>query len=138
MTVCVAKAALFNEHNEILMLRRHGVDDHRPGDLDMPGGGAEPDESFDYAVVREVNEEVGIVLEKNELNLAYADTSMKGDENILRLVYIAKVSKSQPIQLSHEHSAYYWFTLERAVDEFTHPVWNKSLLYIRDNKLADF
>lgn len=138
MAVCVAKAALFNEHNEILILRRHSTDDNRPNDLDIPGGGVEPGENFDHAVVREVNEEVGVVLRKNELNLAYAETSMKNDENIFRLVYVGRVSKSQPIHLSHEHTDYYWFTLQQAIDKFTHPVWNKSLLYIRDNKLYDF
>jgi 8-oxo-dGTP diphosphatase len=132
----VVKAVLLNEDGEVLLLRRSMHDDKRPGELDFPGGGVEIGEDVTVAMVREVHEEVGLVINQAEAKIFYAHTDVVGGESITRLVFYIRVDKPQ-IVLSFEHSEYRWVNAEKVSAEFPHPVWGASVDYALKHGLFD-
>ena len=57
----VARAILFNDKNEVCILKIDGNDIFGHRDYyETPGGGVDEDESFEQGVVREIDEEVGV------------------------------------------------------------------------------
>ncbi|HSX27671.1 MAG TPA: NUDIX hydrolase [Patescibacteria group bacterium] len=135
----VAKAALFNDKGEVLLLRRSRTDKVRPGELDFPGGAVEEDETYHNAVLREISEEVGLTLDPGNVTLAYSATTYYDGLSTIRFLYVGKLSDPPQIRLSYEHDAYYWMSVEKVLEEFSHPVWTKGLGYLSQNDLlADY
>lgn len=57
----VTRAVLFNEHNEVCLLKIYGNDAFGLRDYyETPGGGVDEGESFESGLIRELDEEVGI------------------------------------------------------------------------------
>lgn len=131
----IAKAALFNEQGELLLLTRSITDDIRPGDYDFPGGAVNKKEETQDAVLREIREEIGLSLTKNEVELKYVHTGYRNGESAIRFLYVGKLIGSHSIRLSHEHDAYSWMQLDEAFNKFDHPVWMGGLKYLKDNQL---
>lgn len=131
-----AKAALFNDQNQVLVLRRSKTDKKRPGGLDFPGGGLDPGEGPDEAVVREIEEEIGLSSENiHDLQVAYTDTNFYKDESAIRFLYVGKITGNQELTLSYEHDEYYWMSVEEAIEKFDHLVWAKGLRYALEHDL---
>lgn len=106
----VAKALLFNDEDELLVLRRSGTHPYHAYHFDFPGGEAEAGERPIDAVIREVAEEAGLSLQQNDVRLAYEEHV---GTDLLHQVYEAKIASAQPsIQLSWEHDAYYWMSTQ--------------------------
>ncbi|WP_394938600.1 NUDIX domain-containing protein [Psychromicrobium sp. YIM B11713] len=61
-TVHVSAVAIFNEHGELLTVRKRGT-----AKFQLPGGKPEGTESFEQAALREVLEEVGVQLDAADL-----------------------------------------------------------------------
>lgn len=125
-----AKIALFNEKNELLILRRSSTDPIRPGRFDFPGGGIDEGESPTQAVLRETQEEVGIPLLEKDVELAFTSTIYYDDQSSVRFLYVGRIKSNQPIALSHEHDAYEWVQLEEALKKYDHPAWIEGLKYL--------
>lgn len=76
----VAAAILFNGQGEILIAQRQS--EKSPGKWEFPGGKIEPGESAKQALVRELDEEVGVTLQESalqpliQLHYAYADYAL--------------------------------------------------------------
>ncbi len=135
----VAKTIVRDTAGHVLLLRRSAADNIRAGEWDFPGGGVEAGEDIAVGAVREVMEEVGLDFQPGDLRLIYAATksSSAGDASVNRFVYTAVMSSDQTVKLSHEHSAYQWFTIDDALREFSHPVYTEALRYARDNNLLN-
>lgn len=82
----VVAAALTNQAGEILLQRRPH-DKQMAGLWEFPGGKVDAGESPESALVRELNEELGIVVDRGDLvPVAFASEPL-GDRNLLMLLY---------------------------------------------------
>ena len=129
----VAKAALFNEKNQLLILTRANNDVVRPGLLDFPGGAIDEGESPDQAVLREIQEEIGVQLSASDVQLVYAYTSYYDNRSTVRFVYVGKMPEDSTITLSHEHEAFEWMDLDEALNKYDHPVYTGAVKYLLEN-----
>ena len=107
--VKVAKALIIDDHNRYLLLKRN----NHPrfgNDPDLPGGTVEAGETPLAAMVREVSEEVGIILDFTKAKELYSGTdySMHHTEYTL---YEVKLTNTPDVTLSWEHATFTW--LER-------------------------
>jgi mutator protein MutT len=136
-SILIAKAALFNELGQVLVLKRSGTSPNRPGLLDLPGGGFDPGESPGEAIVREIEEEIGIRLTSEQLTLGYSDTTYFDGKSTIRFVYIAEISSQDKLQLSNEHDDLYWMMWEDVLAKYDHPVYVKALKYMKEHNLLD-
>lgn len=103
--VQAAKVVIVDEQDNYLMLTR--ANHPRFGnDPDIPGGLVEPGELPLDAAIREVQEEIGVVLTPNQLREVFVGTqySTHGIEDTL---FIAQIPRPR-IRLSWEHADYTW------------------------------
>lgn len=131
----VAKAALFNEHGELLILTRSATDPTRPGRFDFAGGGVDPGESPQQAMVREAKEEIGVELKEQDIHLLYADTSWYDQLSTTRFLFIGNIASDTVIALSYEHDSFQWMPLDEVMRVYDHPVWIGGLKYLQQHKL---
>ncbi|MDR0956100.1 MAG: NUDIX domain-containing protein [Candidatus Nomurabacteria bacterium] len=125
--VC-AKVLLFNEKNQLLILRRSAWKSPRPqpayyhaGRADIPGGavGDEvPGEDERTAAVREIAEETGIEVRPSDLKLIYSETRPELDGGApIKLCYVCRLNKTQAVKLSYEHDSFCWTDPAAVLDE---------------------
>lgn len=94
MLVVVA-AALTNQAGEILLqLRPQGRS--MAGLWEFPGGKVEAHESPESALVRELNEELGVIVDRNDLSpFAFASGPL-GDRHLLLILYLCHSWQGEP------------------------------------------
>lgn len=80
--VPAVNAIVFNEQREILLTRR-SAQIREPGKWCLPGGHLEAGEDLVTAIRREVQEEVGLVVRKEELMGIYSDPALTVTTEIL-------------------------------------------------------
>jgi 8-oxo-dGTP diphosphatase len=110
----VAKILIYNPRGQILVLQRSDTHPHFPEHLDLPGGEVEKDEQPGQAVIREVQEETGLDIASNTINMAFEKLF---GEHIKHILYISRLSHDPSISLSWEHIHYYWLTPEQIINE---------------------
>lgn len=66
----IASYLLLVQDQKALLLRRHNTG-YRDGDYSLPAGHVEPGESFTKTMIREAQEEVGIVLKEADLRISH-------------------------------------------------------------------
>lgn len=135
----VAKALIINRDGKALTLilgehRKHPEKSYRP---DLPGGIVDSGEPEQEAVVREVNEECGIVLHPSTMQLAYSNTEYYEAENksVTKLLYIVFIDESPTVTLSWEHSDYKWVAIRDLKNIDLRPFLNDAIKYCIDNRL---
>lgn len=107
------KGLLINPQGHVLFVRDAGAADHTntKGDWDLPGGRMEENESPFEGLVRELLEEVGVVIAPEQARVFHASLWGVGgnivQEPIIGIFYIIPVY-DQKIVLSEEHSEYLW------------------------------
>ena len=120
-THVVAKTAIFNDDGNVLVLRRSVKDPIRPGGADFPGGKVDDGEEFVMGATREIQEEAGLQLHPDDLELVYAYTKFgynvefKTDVNFVWLGFVAKLPADQQVKLSVEHDSYEWQSIGEAL-----------------------
>jgi 8-oxo-dGTP diphosphatase len=82
----VVAAALTNERGEILLQKRP-MDTQMGGLWEFPGGKLDPGESPEIALVRELEEELGIIVAAQDLVPETFASEPLGDRNLLLLLY---------------------------------------------------
>jgi 8-oxo-dGTP pyrophosphatase MutT (NUDIX family) len=136
--VIVAKTLVFDEQKRVLLLVRSDDDVRRAGGFDLPGGKIEQGESPLQGVVREALEEAGLVLDPDHTDLFYTHTTIEDDYNdrwnVLKFYYVTKVV-SPEVRLSHEHSAYGWYTIDEALEKTDHATHKLLMSHLRDNQI---
>ena len=130
----VAKAALFRSDGKILILTRSQTALTRLGLYDLPGGGIEQGEDAKTAVLREIQEEIGLVLPEQAVNFVFADTNFYEGRTTIRFLFTGVIEEDL-IKLSFEHSEKIWMTLDEAKQKYDPPVWIKAIEYARDHDL---
>lgn len=104
----VAKLLIVDKNGEYLLLYR----DNHPtfgNDPDLPGGTLEEGESTLTTMVREVREEIGVMIDETRAVELYVGTSysVHGTQYSLFLI---KLDKKPEITMSWEHASYEWLT----------------------------
>lgn len=136
----VAKILLFNEQDQILVMQTgiHKLRPERSHSPDLPGGMVDPGESEHAAVIREVQEESGIILDPNVVTLGYANTEMfdHDTKSVTKLLYIAKLSETPIVTLSWEHKAFEWSSVEALLEnEKFRSTYRRGVEYLQNNQL---
>jgi 8-oxo-dGTP pyrophosphatase MutT (NUDIX family) len=135
----VAKILIVDSQNRclVLTLGKHLKYPEKSYLPDLPGGIVDPGESEQSAVIREVYEECGIVLDPISVQLAYSETSYYEKENksVTKLLYIAYADDTPSVILSWEHSDYKWIALSELSEVDVRPFFNEAIKYSRKNNL---
>lgn len=125
---------LFDENDNILLIRRSPTDNRRPSQWDVPGGSADSGEEFVKAAAREVHEEVGIEVAADNFRIVYATSDITGKGNVVWVYFVTRVKNTEPI-LSDEHDAYQWLSLDDSIDAIEYDRQIKALNYIKQHDL---
>lgn len=87
MIVWVVAVALINENDEILVQKRP-AGRSMAGLWEFPGGKIEPGETAEAALVREINEELGILVSESDLvPFSFASAALD-DRQLMLLLYV--------------------------------------------------
>lgn len=128
----IAKLLLKNtSDNTFLVLNR--TDHPKYGaEVDLPGGTHEQGEDIEETLVREMFEETGLKVAKEECTLLYRGTGYSPVGNEHNLYYAESGELPANIVLSWEHSQYRWLEPQQvvreareAIDPFMHIVADK-------------
>lgn len=104
----VAKLVIINGDGNYLMMYR--TDHPRFGnDADLPGGTVEHGESPIVAMIREVDEEAGIMVTESQVRQIYEGTDYS-EHGTQYSLFVAKLDVNPTVAMSWEHSAYEWIT----------------------------
>lgn len=105
-----ARAVILNERQEVLLVRHT----YTPG-WHFPGGGVDKGESPRQAVIREVREEVGIIVEENPVIFECYFNVYGGVDDIVSL-YLIKKFQIQNFK-SKEIAEAKWFSINRLPED---------------------
>ena len=99
------KAILLDDEGRCLVLKRSMSSKGNPGKWDFPGGKADPGESFDESLLREIAEETGLTATLlNVAGAAQSETPLK------RIVYLFMEASASgyDVSKSDEHDDFTW------------------------------
>ncbi|WP_420826773.1 NUDIX hydrolase [Chengkuizengella sediminis] len=96
------KGIIINEDKVLLVKNERNV-------WELPGGRMELGEVPEEAVIREINEELGLNCKVEKIVDAYNFEVIK-DKHVFIVTYHCKVQDDLNIQLSDEHIEYSWFS----------------------------
>lgn len=106
-TLLVVAAALINDRNEVLLAQRPP---HKPfpGQWEFPGGKLEQDETPETALIRELREELGILVQPQDLEPFWflSHTYPTLNFHLMMPVWILRRWEGEPKAL--EHTAICW------------------------------
>ena len=106
----VVAAALVNQANEIFVQKRP-IGKAMAGLWEFPGGKVEHEETPESALVRELKEELGIVVEaSNLIPVTFASEPLEG-KNLLLLLYLCREWQGEPAAL--ESLAIDWVSIDQ-------------------------
>ena len=125
----VAKLVMIDPDNNYLLMYRskHPIFGM---DADLPGGTVETGEALLEAVLREVQEEVGVYVTANSVHKVYSGTdySVYGTHYSM---FISSLNARPEIKISWEHSSFEWlclndflFKAKNAKDTYMHMVYD--------------
>lgn len=97
----VVAAALIDADGRLLVQKR-AKDRSVPGLWEFPGGKCEDREQLEDALIRELDEELGIVVDRAALAPAVFASESLGDREMLLLLYICRKWRGEPRPLDAE------------------------------------
>jgi 8-oxo-dGTP diphosphatase len=104
--------AILRRDDRVLMCHRHPNREWIPNVWDFPGGHIEVSETPQHALVRELREELGVVIEPPR---RAADAVLEFDEESVRLaVWIVDYGGAVENRCPEEHDEIRWVTLQDA------------------------
>ncbi len=108
----VIACAVFIEGDKVLLGKRSASKRNNPGGWDLIGGHVDPGEDAVVAVVREVQEEIGLTPTQFELLEVVSKPDIKdGVETEYHIFAVTKWEGEQPELLGDEHTELGWFPL---------------------------
>lgn len=109
MTKIITKALVRNSEGLYLVLHRGNTHPRFPGHIDFPGGEVEPKETPEAAVMREIQEEAGLLVDPKKLKKLFT----KQYRQTTHILFEAKLTEPDAkVFLSWEHESYRWITPE--------------------------
>lgn len=102
------KAVVYKDDGRVLALRRTKTAPTRPLQWDLPGGILDYGEDTMAGIIREINEEAGLVIKDVKL-LDVISAFDDKDEFWVTIGYSAHTT-SDTVQLSYEHDRFQWVT----------------------------
>lgn len=109
MTKIVAKALVRSSEGLCLVLHRGNTHPRFPGHIDFPGGEVEPKETPEAAVMREIQEETGLLVDPKKMKKLFT----KQYQQATHVLFEAKLTEPDAkVALSWEHKSYRWITPE--------------------------
>jgi len=115
--VCCVNLIILNEENKLLLLKRAGVGDENDdfvGYYCIAGGTVEQEETFEKALHREIEEEIGAEIVKN--NYFKSFYYVVNDDLHVRAVYFYGKINGE-IKLNEESDGFKWFGFEEVKKE---------------------
>lgn len=92
------QAIIYNEKNEILLLKRQNTD-YEDGKLSLPGGHLESHETVTDGLIRELEEEIGVSFKENELELVKVLNRYVNGNNYIDFIFKTNIQKRIPTNL---------------------------------------
>lgn len=109
MTKIVAKALVRSSEGLCLVLHRGNTHPRFPGHIDFPGGEVEPKETLEAVVMREIQEETGLLVDPKKLKKLFT----KQYQQATHVLFEAKLTEPDAkVALSWEHKSYRWIAPE--------------------------
>ncbi len=105
------RGLIYNQNNEVLLLRRSRPARGETGYWELPGGGLDHGESPQQALLREIQEETRLEVEVG-MPLLVWDYVRSDQLQIIGMTFFCRWTSGN-IGLSHEHDTYTWVTLEQ-------------------------
>ena len=135
----VAKALLINNQNKALILTigEHKENPEKSFKLDLPGGLVDPGETEHEAVIREINEETGIIVNKTQLTMVYSGTQFVVEEHksVTKHLFIVKLDGNPNVKLSWEHSEFEWIKFDDLQAKELRSFYDEAIEYCLSNGL---
>lgn len=106
-----SNALIFNDKKEVLVIKRSDNDDAFPSEWELPGGQIEYGESSEESLVREVEEECGLIV--NVGKPLHVTHFYVGEDQCFEITHLCElIPTDQEIKLSEEHADYRWVRLD--------------------------
>ena len=140
MSKLTARAIIFNDQGELLMVERHNDGRHY---FVLPGGHVNEGETLEQAVTREVTEETGLTV--TVAKLLYTSVDVFGNDQSLFLCnYLGGIPALQPdsdeakVQASGQPQQWApgWFSFRALTDKTVYPVG--LLKYLEEDQTAGY
>ncbi|MEQ2529440.1 NUDIX domain-containing protein [Bacillaceae bacterium CLA-AA-H227] len=109
-SIVVAVKGVILHKGKVLIVKR-ALDDYRGGTWECPGGKIDFGEDLEVALIREIEEEVGLAVTVDKILFA-TTFNTEPTRQVVILTYLCR-SESQNVVLSVEHSEYLWATKEQ-------------------------
>ena len=107
--ITVAKALIFNNQNQILILKRSETHPMFPLQYDLPGGIGQDGETGAQVATREIFEETGLDIKPDSLEIVRE--RIVTERNTKQFVLKTIINESNPkITISWEHAMYIWLS----------------------------
>jgi len=113
--VITSADAFIVKDDKVLVAHRAADDDFLPCYWELVGGGVEPGETPEDAVVREVKEETGLAVSPVKRYYDYSFVNEKG-WNRHATAFICELKADNKVVLSFEHQDFRWIKLEELAD----------------------
>jgi len=104
-------AAFIFKDNKALIAQRAVDEDFLAGYWELVGGGVEPNETSEEAVVRETKEESGLMITVGQKYHDFPFIHADGRQ-IQAVAFDCKINGDQKVVLSAEHQEYKWITAD--------------------------
>lgn len=109
----VAYALVMLVHDDsILMLKRSALSKFAPGVYSFPGGRVEKNETIRQAVIREVQEELGLAIDENDLEFVHT-FYRKGEHELVACIFKCTKWQGRPLNKEPEkHEELQWLDFD--------------------------
>lgn len=110
-------AAIVNEEGKFLFAKRGKKARNERGKWEFPGGGVEYGDTMRDTIIREIKEELGIIIEPIEQLIPVDHILLDEKQHWITSVFISRIKKGKPsIMEAEKCDDIKWFTLNEAVD----------------------
>lgn len=104
-----AKAVILDQSGKMLVLRRSATHPTKAFAMDLPGGIVEEGETSEVGLVREIEEETGLVIDPGKIIPVANYVEHFDNREVSRMLFGVRILGDRPeINISWEHDQYDW------------------------------
>ena len=121
-TIPIFVAVMLKRGNEILLLKRSSTRTYAPNKYHLMGGHVEQGETFCTAAIREAREELGIVIQSQDLKFVHMYHRTSIEPTIVVTVFECVIWQGEIANIEPEkHSDVAWFNVNNLPDDMVIP-----------------